>query len=183
LGVPGGICLLWAAVAFALDRYGERRLPEDTVWDAIVVPGAAVWPDGQPSPALARRVREACRLWRAHKAPLILISGGIGRNPPSEAEVGARIAAAEGVPIESLILEDRSTSTEENARFSRDLVPKLDRVLVTTDNYHAWRSGRVFARHFPQVTAVGSRPGPRLRLRGALREVFVILVYAVKGRL
>ena len=45
-------------------------------------------------------------------------------------------------------------------------------MLVTTDAYHAWRCGRVFARHFPQVTAVGSRPGTRLRLKGALREVF-----------
>lgn len=177
--ILGILCLLWVSVAFALDRFGLRAPPSGE-WDGIIVPGCAVWEGGRPSPALERRTRHAVNLWRAGLATRIVLTGGVGRVPPAEATVAAELARSLGVPEEALLLERDSVSTHENARLASTLQDEHGpigrwRVLVVTDGYHCWRCERLFGRYFAQVRAVGSQPGPRLRQRGALREVVSIL--------
>ena len=71
--------------------------------------------------------RRAAQLYRDGFAPLVLFTGGLGRNTAqmwteSEAERFGRIALAEGVPENALLLETRSTNTAENIAFTRDLL-------------------------------------------------------------
>ena len=56
-------------------------------YDVIVVLGAAVWPGGQPSPALQCRVLHAVDLLQRGYALHLLVTGGVGQYPPAEAEV------------------------------------------------------------------------------------------------
>ena len=79
---------LWAALAVGLDRYGQREAVG--AYDAIVVAGCRVLPDGHPSPALQNRTRQAVNLWRAGPAPTLVFTGGVGRYPPSEARAARR---------------------------------------------------------------------------------------------
>ena len=60
----------------------------------IVVLGAAVWEGGQPSPALKRRLLHGVKLWKEGNAKYIIVSGGIGKHPPSEAAVMKKLATA-----------------------------------------------------------------------------------------
>jgi uncharacterized SAM-binding protein YcdF (DUF218 family) len=177
--IPGILCLLWGLAAYALDRFGRRPLPPGS-FDGIIVPGCAVWPGEVPSPALARRTRHAVRLFHAGFAPAIVFTGGVGKSAPAEAMVAARLAATLGVPDDAVLLECDSTSTAENARFAARLSDDNGpigrwKVLIATDGYHCWRCERLFGQHFAQARAAGSQPGPRQRLRGALREVVSIV--------
>ena len=52
-----------------------------------LVLGAAVWPGGRPSPTLRRRALKAAALWHEGQVRAIIGCGGVGRHPPSEAEV------------------------------------------------------------------------------------------------
>lgn len=183
--------ILWVAGAMTLDRWGGRALPQGS-FDAIVVAGCRAAPDGRPSPALARRTAQAVTLWREGRAPIVVFTGGVGDYPPSEASAAADFAAGLGLPAAAMVLEDQSTSTEENARFAARLLGERGdeghragarRVLVVTDGYHAWRAEHVFARYFPEVFAVGSRPSPSVRARGALREVLAVAWYGLSGKL
>jgi uncharacterized SAM-binding protein YcdF (DUF218 family) len=169
LSALAAVPVLWLLAALFLDAHGRRPIPAGT-WDAIVVPGCAVRPNGQASPALARRVRHAVAAWREGRAPRIVLTGGIGRAPPPAA----------------LVEERQSTTTHENARLAAAL--EVDgakmadwRVLVLTDGYHVWRCRRLFARYFATADAAGSTPGWRLRIRGALREVASILLGFARG--
>lgn len=173
--------LLHLAAAVYLDRRGSRGVPEGP-FDAIVVLGCRVRPDGTASPALARRVRHAVSLYEKGLAPVLVLTGGVGTHPPSEARAAAAVARAAGVPAKALVLEERSTSTEENAREAAKLID-AKRVLVVTDGYHTFRAERVFRRYFPTAVAVGSHGSHSVRLRGALREVAVVVFYALRGRL
>jgi len=166
---------IWAAAAWALDAYGRRQVPEGP-FDAIIVPGCAVRPDGRPSGALARRTRHAVDLFKSGRAATLILTGGVGRHPPSEAEAAAQYAIERGVPEANIVLESRSTSTRENAAYAAETMPKhlSASVLVVTDGYHCWRCRRLFGRHFSTVHTAGSVPGPRLRVRGAMREVISI---------
>lgn len=174
--------LAWPLSAAALDLYGALRRPRGR-YGAIVVAGCRVMPDGAPSKALRRRAELAARLHREGWADRVVLTGGIGVDAPrSEARVAAEVCLASGVPEGALILEEASTTTEENARFAAALVGR-QRVLVATDSYHAFRCARTFRRHFGEADAVGALPEPHHRVRMALREVGAVLTYGVRGRL
>ena len=152
--------------------------------DAIVILGAAVWPDG-PSPALRRRVLHGTSLWHAGVAPVVVVCGGLGRHPPTEAAAMARLLQDDGVPPEAIRQEDRSTTTLENLRFALPILRAegLRRVVIVTDATHGPRAALV-ARHFgllPQVSAPSLR-GARKRglLRQGLRELGAYPLYALR---
>lgn len=163
-----------------LDGYGKGKTAEGD-FEAIVVAGCAVEPDGTPSNALRRRTERAAELWHDGLAPVIVISGG-GAEGPSEAEVAAELARELAIPETALLLETRSTSTWENALFTSEAFG-YRRIVVVTDTYHAFRAGRVFRRHFEDVQVATSRSSFSSRVHGALREVLAVAYYAVRGRL
>ncbi len=71
--------------------------------------------------------RRAAQLYQDGFAPWVLFTGGLGRNTAqmwteSEAERFGRIALAEGVPKNALLLETESTNTAENIAYTRDLL-------------------------------------------------------------
>lgn len=169
-------------LAVALDAYGRGR-SADGCWDAIVVAGCRVDADGRPSLALQRRTRKAVELWEAGLAQRVLFTGGVGAFPPSEASAAGAYAESLGLPASAVVLEEESTSTEENARFGAEQLGPDARVLVVTDAYHVFRAERVFDRHFAEVVGVGSMPSWDVRLKGSLREVAAVTVYAFRGRL
>ncbi|MFH0258163.1 YdcF family protein [Vibrio rumoiensis] len=69
----------------------------------------------------------AAELYHQGIAPLLIISGGKGRMTDglfehSEAETFAKIAMDCGVPHHAILLEDQSTNTGENFRFTQSLL-------------------------------------------------------------
>lgn len=172
----------YLAAAAWLDRRGQRPAPGET-FDAIVVLGCRVREDGRASPSLARRTQLAAELYAQGRAPRVVLTGGVGTYPPSEAAAAAVVAQEAGVPLDALVLEDRSTSTEENAREAATQIGADARVLLVTDAYHVFRAERVFARHFREVRGVGALGPMSQRVRGALREVTALTAYGALGRL
>ena len=172
---------LWSSAAMLLDGFGHAE-PSATAFDAVVVAGCKVEPDGQPSACLAGRVDRGVALYRAGWAPVLVFTGGVGEHPPSEAEVAAQRARAAGVPEQAIRLETRSSSTEENARFAAEL-GSARHVLVVSDAWHTHRVARVFGRYFDTVDTVGVDAPLPDRIYGAHREVLALAWYAVRGRL
>lgn len=172
----------WCAAAAALDHLGRRPTPVGR-YDAIIVAGCRVTPEGEASVPLRARTERAVELYDLGLARRIVLTGGVGEHAPSEARAAWEIARELGVPARALILEERSTSTEENARFAAEQLGEVERVILVTDAYHVPRAERVFARHLPEVTGVGSLAPWSYRLKGALREVAAVGWYAVTGRL
>jgi uncharacterized SAM-binding protein YcdF (DUF218 family) len=117
------------------------------------------------------------RLWVEGRAPRIVLTGGTAPGTPhSEARAAALRCVAQGVPHAALVLEERSTSTRENAAFAAELV--RGEVLVVSDAAHAFRCRRAFARHFARADAVGAAPRGWPRARNALREAFAVWRHA-----
>lgn len=137
--------------------------------------GAAVWAEG-PSPTLRRRTLHAARMFHQGQVTDLIACGGLGRFPPTEAQVMADLLVAAGVPAERVRLEDRSTRTVENIRNALPILAALGTkdVLIVTDCYHAPRA-RLIARRLGLRAASTSPPlaGASLRqqIRSALREV------------
>lgn len=138
-----------------------------------IVLGAAVWPGGQPSPALRRRAEKAAALYHAGEVAAIVGTGGHGRHPPSEAEVIRDVLTAAGVPESAVTLEDRSRTTRENLAFARALLPPDEPVLIVSDFWHLPRARLIALRlglntRTARADLAGSAPHRVLRLM--LRE-------------
>ncbi len=94
----------------------------------------------------------------------------------------ARILIDGGVPEDRIVLEDRSTTTEENIRFALPILHRhgIASVVIVTDWYHAPRA-RMVARRLG-LRARSHSPGlrgarPLVQVRYALRELAALLWY------
>lgn len=140
-----------------------------------LVLGAAVWADG-PSPTLRRRSLHGARLFHQNAAQYLIGCGGLGRCSPTEAAAIHALLMAQGVPQDRIRLEDQSTNTYENIRFSLPVLGLLGTkdVLIVTDWYHAPRA-RLIARRLGLSATSSSPPltGANLRqqIKSALREI------------
>jgi uncharacterized SAM-binding protein YcdF (DUF218 family) len=151
--------------------------------DAIVVLGAAQY-NGRPSPVLRARLDHALGLYRDGVAPLIVVTGGVGRgDTTSEAMVGERYLRSHGVPASAVAAagEGRTTKTSMTA-VAAWLRPRgITRVLLVSDPFHMFRL-RLEARRTALVAFTSpteSSPisdNPVLELRYLLAEGFKIPV-------
>ena len=136
--------LLFLAVVVVFYRQVDARAKIDAARraDVIIVLGSAVWPGERPSPSLFARTQHAIALYRAGYAPALILSGGLGVYPPSEAEMMRRIAVSAGVPPDALILDDRSHSTEENLGNAKVLMDARGwhSALLVSDPFHLLRA-------------------------------------------
>ncbi len=122
--------------------------------DVIVVLGGGVAGPTPPRLTLdladaADRVLHAARLYRAGKAPVVLISGGtipwLGSELP-EAGAMQTLLQEWGVPSASILLESASRNTHENAVLSQQVLQArgLQRVLLVTSALHMPRALATF---------------------------------------
>lgn len=101
----------------------------------------------------------------------VLVSGGQGPDEDiSEALAMKRYLVENGVNENQIVMEDRSTSTDENLKFSKDIIEntlnlKVDEIntkIITTD-FHAFRSNTLAKHHgYENITLYTS--GTRLDL-------------------
>jgi uncharacterized SAM-binding protein YcdF (DUF218 family) len=152
-----------------------------------VVFGAAVLPGGRASPALARRTDHAAALVRARAVERVLVSGGLGRHPPSEARVMADRLVAAGVDPAAIARDETATTTMATARAVAAWCrahPEVGEIVGVTDRWHAPRARLALWGH--GVRARTSWPSParlgvRARLRAWRREAVGLPVYAVRA--
>ena len=103
-----------------------------------------------------------------------MLSGGQGADEAiSEAECMRRYLAEQGVPEERMILEDRSTNTDENMRFSKEKIDAVDpdaKVAFSTTNYHVFRSGIKARRAKMRAQGMGAKTKWYFWPNAAVRE-------------
>jgi uncharacterized SAM-binding protein YcdF (DUF218 family) len=106
---------------------------------AIVIFGAAVRRDGQPSETLRRRVAAAFACGTRLGDVLYVPTGAVGRYGPSEASVMAALLQAAGVDPGRIVLEETGRDTLSSARACVRLLRARGfegRVLAASSRYH-----------------------------------------------
>ena len=116
-GILLGLVLIFATcfpVTYrSIDELGNRDGTRSA--DVIIVLGAAVWPEQQPGSSLKSRTERAIELYRDSYASHLILSGGLGRHPPEEAEVMRRLAVEAGMINSALTrIIPRQTMTSLN---------------------------------------------------------------------
>jgi uncharacterized SAM-binding protein YcdF (DUF218 family) len=194
--VCGALCLFlrWRATAVAFAAFAlawslswsipqasdwlrsglESRHPvvdayEFPVADAIVVQGGGHYGwlrDGDIQPELLRssRLAAGARAWQAGRAPLIILSGSGGET----ATMAAAVARFD-IPDDAVLLENRSRSTRDNARFTAALAQRhgVERILLVTSSLHMPRALQAF--HHAGLEAIPV-PVPEIAPRAHWRD-------------
>lgn len=157
--------------------------------DYVIVLGAKV--NGTtPSLSLRYRIDSAAEYLKENPESVVVASGGQGKDEAiSEALAIKHSLETKGIDPIRILLEDKSTSTEENLIFSQALIEShggnadSDVVIVTSD-FHLFRALRLAKKlGYTNVTGSAAKTMWALIPQNHLREILAVGYYFVTGTL
>nr|WP_042190476.1 YdcF family protein [Kibdelosporangium sp. MJ126-NF4]CEL19372.1 hypothetical protein [Kibdelosporangium sp. MJ126-NF4]CTQ94829.1 hypothetical protein [Kibdelosporangium sp. MJ126-NF4] len=148
-------------------------------YSALIVLGARVIGDRVPK-LLANRLDRGARIYLAQQAkPMLVVSGGQGEDEvTSEAAAMRKYLVHIGIPETAVLAEDKSTTTEENLRFSAELLARHNTggsIAAVTNNYHAFRAAVIARRLGLPFEAIGAPTAGYYLPSAFLRECIALL--------
>lgn len=156
-------CMLIGAIAASV--IAARYEPEMDK-DFLIILGCGLRKDGTPTPLLRGRIDRAIAFARRQKEEtgkdlIFVASGGQGpREAVSESASIKQYLISQGVPEDRIVMEDRSTDTLENMKFSKEKIAQIDptgKVAFSTTKYHVFRSGLCARRVKMRAVGMGAR--------------------------
>ena len=173
---------------FEIPVVRDARTDTDAHPDAIIVLGAGV--NGEtPSLTLRTRIDAAAAYLEEHPDVPVVLSGGQGPGEAiTEAECMRRALVRRGVDESRLYPEERSTSTQENLRYSRAILEELgvdpaQRVAIVTSDFHLCRARLMWGGDTAAVPAhlPSALYFQCLTVNYFIREAFGLAAYFVYG--
>ena len=179
-----GLVIFGITEAFIVSA--SRGNPESCA-DYLVVLGAKVNRNG-PSLALRSRINAAYDYLTAHPDCTAILSGGQGSNEPmTEAQCMFDELTAMGIDPDRLWLEDKSTNTWENLKFTLALVEqktgsKPDSIALLSSEFHLYRASLFADRFGLETVGVPAKTTlPFLKINYYIREAAAVWYYILFG--
>ena len=184
LKILGGVlalAVLYVVFTFAQVWWTSRH-DTSASGDAIVVMGAAQW-NGRPSPVLKDRLDHAVELYRAGRAPMIIVTGG--KQPGdrvTQGFAGYDYLKAQGVPEEDIKVEVDGRNSYEELSAAAVIVRQAKAgpdVVLISDPYHSLRISQIAEEVGlrPHVSPADT-PSP---LRSLVRETAAVSIGRIIG--
>lgn len=176
--------LLAAAITgFLIVRTGEKTATDHC--DYLIVLGAGV--NGTvPSLTLRERLDAAYDYLQAHPDTICVVSGGQGPGEDiTEAKCMAHWLTEKGIDPSRIWQEDMSTSTQENLRFSLELIEdstgnRPGTVGIISSEYHLYRAGLMAQDQNVQPILIPAKTSwVSLRINYYLREIAGVWHYLI----
>ncbi|KRN27899.1 hypothetical protein IV38_GL001738 [Lactobacillus selangorensis] len=132
-----GIAAYWLSTGLML------LFPPHGPFDVVVILGAALKPNGQPTITLEKRLQKGIVVAQQNNQAYLIVSGG--RDPGqkgTEAEAMQAYLLAHQIPQGQIILENQARSTFQNLQFSEKIIQQrqFQRPVVVTSNFHVLRA-------------------------------------------
>lgn len=166
--VLGGLC---PSVAHAEPAAAAKDFSKP----AIVILGYGLNPDGTMREILRRRVLTGLTVAQFFPQSPVIVTGGNPKNGNTEAGQMRKMLMLLGFPDHRIIVEDKATSTVQNARFSVPLAKKADTsgIILVTSSTHQGRADSDFVDAGGNLLATVSYPdgNPTLNVVQFARDV------------
>ena len=176
------VILYAAGVGYVCVREGsvQSTVPAAEQYDAIIVLGAQVKPEGVPSVQLGWRLDAAYEAYQQKKVPVV-VCGAQGKDEPmTEAEAMSIYLQEKGIPEEDILKDPESFNTRQNLTNAAKLLeglPGVKRVLIVTSDYHVPRSLALAADLGYEACGLGSPCKPEYWLKNHAREALAWFKY------
>lgn len=155
--------------------------------DYLIVLGAAVH-GTVPSLSLRERLDAAYDYLAAHPDTVCVVSGGQGDGELiSEAACMSDFLVKKGICPERILLEDKATSTQENLRFSLDVIEEATgtrpaKVGIISSEYHLYRASLMAqSQGLEPVLVPATTTWVSLRVNYFMREIAGVWYYIIFG--
>lgn len=128
--VLAGVCVgivRWRAHGL---EYSAASVPAA---DVALVPGAEIYPDGQPSPYVAGRLDLARTLLTTGKVKALLLTGDYGTPTYDEPDAMRKYLIAKGVPADKIALDYAGFDTYQSCARAYRIFGVRDAIVVTQD--------------------------------------------------
>lgn len=180
--IAGGVFLAGMLIFVAVSGYTNPATGQER---AVIVLGAGLRKD-RPSLLLRYRLDKAYEFAQQHPDTLVVTTGGQGRGETvPEGQAMRDYLIEKGLSPNRVLAETKSTSTEENLTFAREIlqqagVEPTEPVAYVSNAFHCYRAGK-YARMAGYTNAHAVPAGVPLRSVPTcyLREVFALLYYWV----
>lgn len=180
------IGILAAALTFAVIH--RASLGDETgKSEYLVVLGAGVR-GTTPSTILQSRIDAATQYLQKNPDVICIVSGGQGEGEDiSEAQCMYDHITAAGIDGSRIWLEDRSTSTGENFRFTLELIEEKtgetpDHLAVLSNEFHLYRASMIAENCGITISGVpANTPWLSLRINYTMREIVAVWYYMILG--
>ena len=176
------VVLYAGVVAMVCIREGSvlKTVPAADEYDAIVVLGAQVKPDGSPSVQLSWRLDAAWEAWEQKHVPVV-VCGAQGKDEPMpEAEAMSMYLENKGVPAADILKDPDSFNTNQNLQNAAKLLnelPGIQKVLIVTSDYHVPRAMALAQDLGFDACGMGSPCKPEYWIKNHAREALAWCKY------
>ena len=151
--------------------------------DYVVVLGTGLIGD-KVTPLLASRIEKGIAIYQKHPGSKLIMSGGQGPDElMAEGQAMANYAFEQGIPVEDIVIENQSTNTEENLKFSYALMKPGSRFALVTNYYHVFRALLLARKLKIKCIGYGARTKFYFSLNAFIREFVGYLVMTKKAHL
>lgn len=134
------IYVFYFIVIYALIIMAARYDFKANGGDYLIVLGSGL-NDNRENFTMINRVNRAARYLDKNPDCKVIVSGGITHNNTvSEASVMRMLLIERNVDPDQIIMEDKSTNTMENMKFSKQFIGKDKKVVVCSSDYHICRA-------------------------------------------
>ena len=153
--------------------------------DFIIIMGAKINKDGSLTSLLKGRADKAIEFakkqYESTKKKVVYVpSGGKGSDEViAEAEAIKNYLIQKGIDKKQIIIEDKSTSTIENMKFSKGKIDEINdkgNIVFSTTNYHVFRSGVIANNQGIDCEGIGSKTKWYFYTNALIREFIASLV-------
>lgn len=172
-----GIVLIYCGtLQWKIMQYSQMKAPNHA--DYLIILGANV-KGTVPSSVLQSRIDTAAIYLRENPKTIVIASGGKGSGEDiSEAEAIKKGLLKKGINPSRILLESQSTSTYENMKFSKKLLPPDAKTgVIVTNRFHLYRALMLARDQHLQVYGLAAST-PFLAIpRSYIREYLAITKY------
>ena len=169
-------CLVIVVFGVLASRiYAFSNISSDKPADAAVVLGAAVWSSGV-SPVFRERINHGIDLYKTGKVHKLIFTGGQGNaGEPTESSAARDYALQSGVPLQDILIEQKSHTTYENILYAKQVADAqgIKRVLIVSDPLHMKRAV-LMAEDLGLIAEPSPTPTTRYQ---SLKSQFTLLVH------
>ncbi|PLR98427.1 YdcF family protein [Bacillus sp. T33-2] len=164
---------------FKIYQHSHMKVPKNV--DYVIVLGARV-KGTVPSLALQSRIDKAADFLKDHENCIAIASGGKGSGEDiPEAESIKRELVKQGIDGSRILLEDKSTDTYENIRFSKALIPETAKTgLVVTNDFHIFRAKMIANDEGLEISGLPAETPYQAVLKSYIREYLALTKYYIK---
>lgn len=149
---------------------------------AVIVLGSGI-ENGQPSLTLKHRLDVSAAYAKQYPQTLLIMTGGLGfQQNISEAEVMSQyLQKQHQIDQSRILLEDKSTSTEQNLKNSQSLlaanqIALREPIAIATSDFHILRAKAIAKRQgYQQIIGLSATTPLYIRYNSWLREYFAFI--------